>query len=413
MYNVYIVSFRHGSTELPLVKSLFWQYISADYVAPFMDFSKRVVVGLSGGIDSAVTLYLLKKAGYDCVGVQMRYWAEQVCSLPEENNRYTRLMHNKCCSDESMLISRQICDFLQVPFYAHDVQETFYENIVNPYIEQYNEGLTPNPCTHCNKTIKFGALMDFADSIGAAYVATGHYARISRIGDSWHIAEAVDDNKDQSYFLYALSQKQLSRMLLPLGDIPKPAVRHLAESAGLTMFKKTYKESQGLCFFPERAPNAFLDRHSSEVMRTPGPLLDHTGAQIGMHRGLAYYTVGQRKGIDIGGLPEPYFVIERRVGENTVVVGPKAYLYTTDARIDRLSLTAQNLPEGREVTVEARIRYRMPRSRARLTADGKGGGTLRFQEPVFAITPGQIAVLYDGPHVLGGARIIPHPTPDI
>lgn len=375
-----------------------------------MPSQKTVVVGLSGGIDSSVSLHLLHKAGYRCIGVQMRYWAEQpeTCTINDaEPNRFGRVMHNKCCSDESMLISRQICAYMDVPFYALDTQDTFYENIVTPYIEQYNEGLTPNPCTHCNKTIKFGALMDFAKELGADFVATGHYARLVRTPEGQvHVAEARDEGKDQSYFLYALSQEQLSHMILPLGDLTKQHVREIAEQAGLTMFKKSaYKESQGLCFFPERAPDAFLKRHGADAMLTPGPMLDVEGKEIGTHKGLAHYTVGQRKGIDLGGLPEPYFVIERRIAENTVVVGPKAYLYTTDATVDRLVFTDKG-EHTAPLRVEARIRYRMARSSALLTPDGKGGGVLRFQDPVFAITPGQVAVLYDGQRVLGGARII-------
>lgn len=377
-----------------------------------MSKKPKVVVGLSGGIDSAVALYLLHKAGYSCIGVQMRYWAESAdtCDLPKDAaaNKYNRVMHNKCCSDESMLISRQVCDFLGVPFYAHDVQDPFYENIVAPYISQYNEGFTPNPCTNCNKTIKFGALMDFAMSIGASHIATGHYAKITQNEEGRrHIAESTDSTKDQSYFLYALSEEQLERIILPLGEMTKVTVREIAKEVGLDMFKKTYKESQGLCFFSEKTPDAFLSRYSDKEMRTPGDLLDHTGKRIGEHKGLAYYTVGQRRGIDMGGLPEPYFVIERRIAENIVVVGPKTHLYTTEAFLDRLTLTENTL---KPILLEARIRYRMPRTTARLLPDGKGGGILRFKEPVFAITPGQIAVLYDGDRVIGGARIIHTPS---
>ncbi|PIV90154.1 tRNA 2-thiouridine(34) synthase MnmA [Candidatus Gracilibacteria bacterium CG17_big_fil_post_rev_8_21_14_2_50_48_13] len=363
---------------------------------------ERVVVGLSGGIDSAVALFLLQKAGYSCVGVQMRYWAEQpeVCDIG--TNRFTKAMFNKCCSDESMLISRRVCAFLGVPFYAHDVQETFYENIVDPYLKDYNEGLTPNPCTHCNKTIKFGALMDFADSIGASYVATGHYARLVEREGIKHIAEAKDPSKDQSYFLYALSNQQRARILLPLGEMQKTQVKQLAEEVGLSMFKKSYKESQGLCFFPERTPDAFLERHASPAMRTSGPMIDQKGRVLGTHKGLAHYTVGQRRGIDLGGLPEPYFVIERKIEENTVVIGPKQYLYTTEATLDKVTLTSK---ETTPKKVQVRIRYRMEKAPALLDPQEDGHATLRFLSPVFAITPGQIAVLYDENTVIGGARI--------
>lgn len=362
----------------------------------------RVVVGLSGGIDSAVALFLLQKAGYSCIGVQMRYWAEQPSACEVGTNRFTRTMFNKCCSDESMLISRRVCAHLDVPFYAHDVQETFYDNIVAPYIADYNEGITPNPCTHCNKTIKFGALMDFADSVGADYVATGHYARLLEREGQPVIAEAVDPTKDQSYFLYALTPQQRRRILLPLGGMLKTEVRAIAEREGLTMFKKSYKESQGLCFFPEKTPDAFLDRHARDGLRTPGPMVDREGRVLGTHKGLAHYTVGQRRGIDLGGLPEPYFVLERRLEENTVVIGPKEYLYTSDATLDRLSLDTP-LTEPRRVL--ARIRYRMDKTPALLAPDQDGRARLHFLTPVFAITPGQIAVLYDEDRVLGGARI--------
>ncbi len=381
----------------------------------------KVVVGMSGGIDSSVTAYLLQKAGYDCIGVQMQYWAEENCALPvhklssskgsdfeEQVDTYVRpsarkIAENKCCSDESMLITREICDFLQIPFYSLNVKEVFKEKIVDYFLEMSSQGITPNPCTECNKYIKFGELLTFAEKVGADYVATGHYAKIIQNEEgTYDLYEATDKNKDQSYFLYALSPYQRSKMLLPLGDLLKPEVREIAEKAGLSVYKKTYKESQGLCFYAEKTPEAFLERHLDDSLKQSGPIKTISGKTIGIHRGLVHYTVGQRKGLDIGGLSEPHFVIRKDHEHNTLYIGPKTELYQKHARV-RNSTISSIANVGSPLT--GKIRYRMQAAPCTITPQEDGNMLISFREGVFAITPGQVAIVQQGEKIIGGGII--------
>ena len=377
---------------------------------------------MSGGIDSSVTAYLLKQAGYDCVGVQMQYWAEEACAFnPVEKVADSskggsfetiidstlrasarKIAENKCCSDESMLITREICAFLDIPFYALNVKDTFKEKIVDYFIDMSEKGLTPNPCTECNKYIKFGELLSFAEKVGADYVATGHYSKVikNEESDTYELYEAKDKGKDQSYFLYALTPYQRSKMLLPLGDLLKTEVRQMAEDAGLSVYKKTYKESQGLCFYAEKTPEAFLERHLDKEFKVPGPIKNQEGKTIGVHRGLIHYTVGQRKGLDVGGLKEPHFVLKMDHETNTLYIGPKSNLYQKHAQLRDLTITPKELSG-----ISAKIRYRMASSPCTLTISEEGKGILSFAEGVYAITPGQVAVIQDGERILGGGII--------
>ncbi|MFN7160949.1 MAG: tRNA 2-thiouridine(34) synthase MnmA [Candidatus Gracilibacteria bacterium] len=376
-----------------------------------------VVVGMSGGIDSSVTALLLTKAGYNCVGVQMQYWTEDICPIntiqklegaedlsPENTrvpNRFKKIVENKCCSDESLLLSREICKFLNIPFYTYNVKAPFKEHIVDYYLEGFREGLTPNPCTECNKYIKFGELLDFAKKIGATKIATGHYSQIqfNNVTEEYELHEAVDKTKDQSYFLSALSQEQLSHVILPLGTYEKSKVRDIAEREGLTAYKKTYKESQGLCFFGEKTPHSFLERNLEKEYRVPGEIVTTDGKAVGKHEGTIYYTIGQRKGLNIGGLSEPYFVVKIDHLKNQVIVGPKSALYQKRLLLKNVHFISKK-PADR--LVQAKIRYRMTSSRGVLTPllDGEHY-LLEFFEGVFAITPGQVAVLQEGERILG------------
>lgn len=382
-----------------------------------MKDKETVVIGMSGGIDSSVTALLLSKAGYNCIGVQMQYWTEDICPIntiqklegdqdlsPESSrvpNRFRKIVENKCCSDESLMLSREICKFLNIPFYTYNVRAPFKEHIVDYYLEGYKEGLTPNPCTECNKYIKFGELLEFATKIGASKIATGHYSQIhlsSKTGE-YELFEAVDKTKDQSYFLSALSQKQLSHVILPLGTYEKSKVREIAEREGLTAYKKTYKESQGLCFFGEKTPHSFLERNLDKQYRIEGDIVTIDGKVVGKHEGTIYYTIGQRKGLNIGGLSEPYFVVKIDHEKHQVIVGPKSALYQKRLLLKNVHFISESPASG---LIQAKIRYRMPASKGVLTPleDGKHY-LLEFYEGVFAITPGQVAVLHDGERVLG------------
>jgi len=386
---------------------------------------KSIVVGMSGGIDSSVAALLLKREGFDVIGVQMEYWSEQDCDeavlfLPNQQlgekvsittgtkNKRRKKADNKCCSRESMVITRNICSHLQIPFYELPIKERFFQNVVSPYLEGYEAGDIPNPCTGCNRTIKFGALLDFATAIGADFVATGHYGRLDtdKTTGKTCLYTPVDTMKDQTYFLHTLTQEQLQKVKLPLGALTKQEVRYIAEQEGLTAYKKNYKESQGLCFFEEKTPEGFLERHGSEELKTPGPMVNHRGEIVGTHRGLIYYTIGQRKGLGVGGLSTPYFVLAIDRVKNRIVVGPKELLMNREVELRNMHFQGGEEELG---SFQAKVRYRMKNTPCRLSKDEKSF-TLTFEEPVFAITPGQAAVIYDGDRVVGGGIITNNPV---
>ena len=372
---------------------------------------------MSGGIDSSMAAVLLQKAGYQCIGVQMIYWTEDLpCSItpivalddapqPQKvGNRFRKIVENKCCSDESLMLSRSICKFLGIPFYTYNVKAPFKEKIVDFYLQGIEQGSTPNPCIQCNKYIKFGELLDFAKSIGADAIATGHYSKVLYNQNTalFELHEAKDKHKDQSYFLSGLDQEQLSKIILPLGTLEKTQVRAMAEEVGLTAYKKSYKESQGLCFYAEKTPHAFLERHLPQNILQEGSIVDIYGNILGTHKGCIYYTVGQRKGLDIGGLPEAYFVIRINHAKREVVIGPKEYLYQK-----KLILQDVHFIGVEEYgMMSAKIRYRMPASPCILSKDEQGRHILQFSEGVYAITPGQVAVLQDEERIIGQGIIV-------
>lgn len=354
---------------------------------------KRVIVGMSAGVDSSSAAALLKKQGYDVIGVFMHFWKE-----PGQD----ALRENKCCSIESQQDARKVAQILNIPLYTANVAKEFKKEVVDYFLEETKAGRTPNPCVVCNERIKFNFLFKKMLEMDADYVATGHYAKIKKISGKFHLYTSSDEEKDQTYFLYSLSQKQLARILFPTGKYKKPEVRKIAEKAGLPVFNKD--DSQGICFTPEKSPTEFIKRNLS---LSSGDIVLTSGKKIGAHEGLELYTVGQRKGINIGGTG-PYYVVSRDFGNNKLTVtnnenDPAIHKKSMLVEIKNWIVLKPKFP----LKTNVKIRYRHPLVRA-IIKKAKGNlCEVEFMEPQKAVTPGQSAVFYtDKKEVIGGGIII-------
>jgi tRNA-specific 2-thiouridylase len=362
-----------------------------------------VVVGLSGGVDSAVAAILLRQQGYAVHGVTLETWH----ASPESAEHHTA--------------TEAVAAHLGIPLVRCDVRQAFYTRVVEPFLDGYAKALTPNPCVRCNPILKFATLLEEADRIGAAWIATGHYARVARSVDgSAHLLRARTGEKDQSYALYRLTQRHLSRLLLPLGDLGgKPQVREIARALGLPAAEA--KESQDLCFVGSGGYAGLLATLRPDAMR-PGPILGETGSRLGDHQGLARYTVGQRDGL---GITAPYrlYVLELDVERNALIVGPRERLARESCWLTDVTFTngAPPLTEpalrasdpvgtGRPRRFEAagRIRYRSELTPITVTPLALGEAHIRFAEPQVGVSPGQSLVFYSGDEVLGGGIITKH-----
>ncbi|RIH88739.1 tRNA-specific 2-thiouridylase MnmA [Meiothermus luteus] len=345
---------------------------------------KRVLAAMSGGVDSSVSAALLKEQGYEVIGAMMRFWPDN----KQEDCFET------CCSPDAAYEARRVADILGIPFYLLDYREEFQEKIIGPFIAGYRAGQTPNPCVNCNTRVKFDSLLRKARMLGCDYVATGHYV-INREGGLYR----GDPRKDQTYFLWGTPKEAIPHMLFPVGHLEKPQVRALAERFGLPTAKKP--ESQNICFV-QGDLREFLARH---IETRPGPLIDlETGAQIGEHSGAQLYTVGQRKGLGLWKSHLERYVVRIDVARNEVVVGPReACMWGgLEAQEVNLLLEPEELPERLEV----QVRYRTRPVPARVEEITPGRFSLRFEEPQFAVAPGQSAVLYHGERLLGGGVIV-------
>ena len=355
--------------------------------------ANRVVVAMSGGVDSSVAALLLRREGWDVVGVTLKLYSLDEEELPAN--------HQGCCTLDDVEDARSVCRRLEIPHYVLNMEREFRDRVMDYFVEEYRRGRTPHPCIACNDRIKFSQLMDRADALGARYVATGHYARIRRSSEGATLLKGVDHAKDQSYVLFGMTQAQLSRTLLPVGGYRKEEIRDLALDAGLITADKP--ESQDICFIPLGDYREFLRQRSDGV---PGEIVDLDGAVLGTHQGIEYYTVGQRRGL--GSLPyseEPRYVIRLDAGVNRVVVGPESALYATEAWLSGVNYVTGREPEdGRPVSVK--IRYKAYEAPATLHPR-PWGAIVRFREPQRAVTPGQAAVFYDGDTLLGGGTIEP------
>ena len=351
----------------------------------------RVVVAMSGGVDSSVAAALLVEEGHDVIGVMMRLWAE------DETNDAAP---NRCCSPEAMDGARQVCYNLGIPFYVVDFRRPFREKVVDYFLTDYAQGRTPNPCVACNQRIKFDLLLQWALALDARFLATGHYARAQAGNGQYHLLEGLDLQKDQSYVLYMLGQRHLRHLLLPLGVHEKKHVRAMADERGLPTASRP--ESQELCFVQGNDYRRFLRRHRPEAF-TPGPIVNTAREILGQHKGLPCYTIGQRKGMGIAAA-KPLYVLRLDLPNNTLIVGGRSQLGRREllaVRTNYVSGRVANEPSR----IEAKIRYKAVRAPARLLPTANEEATVVFDQPQRDITPGQSVVFYRGQEVLGGGVI--------
>jgi tRNA-specific 2-thiouridylase len=356
---------------------------------------ERIVVGMSGGVDSAVAAALLVEQGYDVTGVTLN-----LSPRLDAEDAWER--DDSCCGLAASEDARRVADRLGIPHYVLNFRDVFAEKVIANFLDEYRRGRTPNPCIRCNDHIKFGTVLLKARALGAELVATGHYARCATdpVTGRQLLRKAVDLRKDQSYVLYVLTQDELQRTIFPLGELTKDRTRELARQLNLPVANKP--ESQEICFVSERNYGEFLSKLAPDVAQ-PGPIVDLDGRHLGEHRGVAFYTIGQRRGLGLLG-PEPRFVIDLDAASRTIVVGPEAALFDTDVYAEEINLVgASELAEPRPVV--ARVRYRMADAEATVQQVGPDRLHLRFARPQRAITPGQAVVCYDGDVVLAGGTI--------
>lgn len=352
---------------------------------------KRVLVGMSGGVDSSVTAYLLKRDGWDVIGVTMKVWPQDCISRAED----------KCCGPSAIADARGVAHALGIPHYVVDEADQFEKLVIDYFSSEYRAGRTPNPCVMCNEKLKFGNLWTKARALGAEYIATGHYAIIEHHADRAVLRRGLDSRKDQSYFLFSLRQPQLQRALTPLGGMTKPEIRDIARSLGLKVADKV--DSQEICFVPGNDYKAFLRSHLGEAEFHRGGIYDTTGNFLGEHEGIEMFTIGQRKGLP-GGSPHPLYVIDIDADNSRVIVGPESELVRGEFEIDNVNWHISEPAEPLEITVK--IRYAHPGAAAIIEPSDSDTHRIRLAEPQRAVTPGQAAVLYVGDQVVGGGWIV-------
>ena len=340
---------------------------------------------MSGGVDSSVAAALLKEAGYDVIGVTMQIWPREI---PEQDR------FGGCCGHEAIQAAKRSAYKLGIPHFVMNFRDIFARQVIADFCQEYSSGRTPNPCIRCNQYIKFDTLLERAGGLGAEFLATGHYARIDHSPDGHRLLKAIDPNKDQSYFLYTLGQKELQHLLFPVGNLHKTEVRRLAAEAGLPSSNR--RDSQDVCFIPDNDYRSFVARH---VPLSPGDIVDTEGKILGKHNGLAQYTVGQRQGLGLASNQRLY-VLKLDAAANRLVIGGKEQLLSSRLVASKLSWVSVTAP-GQMNDMTAKIRYRSPEAKAALCLSN-GTAEVQFHQPQSAITPGQAIVFYQGDVVLGG-----------
>jgi len=347
----------------------------------------RIVVAMSGGVDSSTAAALLKAQGFQVIGITLRLWA------PSEWNDGEKF--GSCCSPQDIADAKEVCRKLEIPHYTMNLEDKFREAVVDNFVSEYASGRTPNPCVRCNAFVKFDTLLNYAVAMNADYLATGHYAKV----DQGRLFKAKDAAKDQSYFLYMLGQKELPRLMFPLGDLAKTEVRRAAQEAGLPNAGKP--DSQDVCFLEGRDYREFIkDRLSQSAQK--GLIKTIDGKIIGEHEGLPFYTIGQRGGLGIA-TGERTYVVSKEMESNTLVVGGAEETLVSSCRLKSVSWCSGHVPE--KIKASVKIRYRHPGAESQILSISPGEAQVEFAVPQASVSPGQSAVFYNGDEVLGGGVI--------
>lgn len=356
---------------------------------------KTVVVGMSGGVDSSVAAYLLKKQGYRVIGVTMQIWQTEEQAILEDQGG--------CCGLSAVDDARRVANHIGIPYYVMNFKDDFKKYVIDYFTGEYLHGRTPNPCIACNRYVKWESLLTRAVEIGADYIATGHYARVVELSNGrFAIKNSVTASKDQTYALYNLTQDQLKRTLMPIGSYHKDEVRRIALDAGLPTAHK--HDSQDICFIPDHDYAGYLEREVPDQIPGPGNFVTKDGIVLGRHKGITHYTVGQRKGLNLS-MGHPVFVTEIRPETNEVVIGEAEDVFSREVYFDQVN-SMENETLDTSIAYGAKVRYAHAVSPCHIEALGDGKYKAVFEEPVRAATPGQAIVLYDGDIVAGGGTIL-------
>jgi tRNA-specific 2-thiouridylase len=364
-----------------------------------MNPKTKVLLGMSGGVDSSVAAYLLKESGYDVIGVTMKIWPQDCLSRAED----------KCCGPQAVADARAVAHALDIPHYVLDEADTFAKTVINYFTEEYRQGRTPIPCVMCNEKLKFGKLRSTAVSLGAEYIATGHYARIEHPqAQSPILRRAVDSRKDQSYFLFSLSEEQLRRILFPIGYLQKNEVRAIAQRLGLRVYDK--EESQEICFVPGNDYKTFLKTHyhAEGIEFKHGGIYHRDGRYLGAHDGIEHFTIGQRKGLP-GGQGTPLYVVDIDPNEDRVIVGAESDLKRMECVLERVNWLVKFPTSQKALDIEVKLRHNAPPVAAQVIPTNLGKARLVFNEPQMGIAPGQAAVFFQEDLVLGGGWVAREP----
>ncbi|RDY32963.1 tRNA 2-thiouridine(34) synthase MnmA [Lachnotalea glycerini] len=355
---------------------------------------KKVVIGMSGGVDSSVAAYLLKKQGYEVIGATMQIWQDENIDIQEENGG--------CCGLSAVDDARRVANDLEIPYYVMNFKSEFKENVIDYFINEYIHGRTPNPCIACNRYVKWESLLNRSLEIGANYIATGHYAQVEKLKNGrYTLKKSVTADKDQTYALYNLTQYQLSHTLMPVGEYTKDAIREIAKKIGLKVANKP--DSQEICFVPDNDYAKFIEENS-QYQSLEGNFVDFDGNVIGKHKGITHYTIGQRKGLNLS-MGHPVFVTEIRTETNEVVIGNADDVYANKLIANNINfMSIEDLTQ--KMQVMAKIRYSHKGDLCTIEKLADGSVLCNFDEPQRAITPGQAVVFYDGDYVVGGGTIV-------